>query len=110
MLLCVTVNHAGFSCVDKIVFIFNPPIKNGGRRKLTAFLPPSDEGGGFLQSKKTEGEKIQTTPQSPMVPATDCGGLSLSLRDISLALRESLPLTSGAIGTALQVTKSVLLT
>ncbi len=32
-------------------------------QKVSYALPPSDEGGGFLRSKKTEGEKKVTTHQ-----------------------------------------------
>jgi hypothetical protein len=51
------VNDFNFFVVKKCNFLLN-------RVKLSHLLPPSDEGGGFMRSKKTEGEMYKKLPQS----------------------------------------------
>ena len=48
--------HTKWNCKYHIVFA--PKY----RRKVFYVMPPSDEGGGFLRSKKTEGEKTKDYP------------------------------------------------
>ena len=56
--LFVTENHAIVAWLDRALAMSRK--KNGLKKeqRATCASPPSDEGGGFLRSKKTEGERI----------------------------------------------------